>query len=37
MPFEATFWSPGFGALIDKFGVPWMVNTLPAADGKPAS
>lgn len=29
MPFEATFWSPGFGSLIDKFGVPWMVNTNP--------
>lgn len=33
MPFAATFWSPGFGALIDKFGVPWMVNTIPAKDG----
>lgn len=29
MPFSATFWSPGFGGLIDKFGVPWMVNTTP--------
>ncbi len=29
MAFEATFWSPGFGSLIDKFGVPWMVNTNP--------
>lgn len=36
MPFEATFWSPGFGSLTDKFGVPWMVNTIPASDGKPA-
>jgi PhnB protein len=30
MPFSATFWSPGFGGLIDRFGVPWMVNTTPA-------
>jgi PhnB protein len=26
MPFEKTFWSPGFGMLIDKFGIPWMIN-----------
>ncbi|MGH1368386.1 MAG: VOC family protein [Maritimibacter sp.] len=26
MPFEATFWSPGFGTLSDKFGVRWMVS-----------
>jgi len=29
MPFENTFWSPGFGMLIDRFGTPWMVNTDP--------
>ncbi len=27
MPFEKTFWSPGFGSCIDRFGIPWMVNT----------
>jgi PhnB protein len=27
MPFAETFWSPGFGMLVDKFHVPWMVNT----------
>ncbi len=27
MAFEETEWSPGFGQLIDAFGVPWMVNT----------
>ena len=26
VPYAATFWSPGFGMLQDKFGVPWMVN-----------
>jgi PhnB protein len=26
MPFQKTFWTPGFGMLVDKFGVPWMVN-----------
>ena len=37
MPFGETFWSPGFGALVDKFGVPWMVNVVPDADWKPGS
>ncbi len=27
MPFEPTFWSPGFGMCVDRFGIPWMVNT----------
>lgn len=27
MPFEATFWSPGFGSCNDRFGVPWMIDT----------
>lgn len=26
MPFESTFWSSGFGACNDRFGVPWMVD-----------
>lgn len=26
MPFGKTFWAEGFGMLVDKFGVPWMVN-----------
>ena len=29
MPFEATFWSPGFGMLADRWGTPWMVNVGP--------
>ncbi len=27
MPFAQTFWSPGFGMCVDRFGTPWMVNT----------
>ena len=27
MPFEKTFWSPGFGVLTDRFGIPWEINT----------
>jgi PhnB protein len=32
MPYAPTFWAAGFGMLVDKFGVPWMVNceTAPA-------
>jgi PhnB protein len=26
MPFQKTFWSPGFGMTTDRFGIPWMVN-----------
>ena len=31
MPFAETFWSPGYGSFTDRFGIPWMVNTIPAA------
>ena len=27
MPFGRTFWSPGYGMGIDRFGKPWMVNS----------
>lgn len=26
MPLEKTFWAQRFGMLVDRFGVPWMVN-----------
>jgi len=26
MPFSPTFWGAQFGMLMDRFGVPWMVN-----------
>jgi PhnB protein len=26
MPFAMTFWSSGFGMLVDRFGIPWVVN-----------
>jgi PhnB protein len=31
MPFQKTFWSTGFGMLVDRFGTPWIVNTEAAA------
>lgn len=35
MAFSKTFWSPGYGSLIDRFGIPWVVNTMPADAWKP--
>lgn len=26
MPMQKTFWSPCYGTLIDRFGVPWEIN-----------
>jgi len=26
LPLQKTFWSEGFGMLVDRFGTPWMVN-----------
>lgn len=30
LPFDKTFWSPGFGVLVDRFGTPWEINTIGA-------
>ncbi len=35
MPFGETFWSPGYGNLTDRFGIPWMINVIPAPDWRP--
>jgi len=26
MPLQQTFWSPGFGLVVDRFGIPWEIN-----------
>jgi PhnB protein len=26
LPFQKTFWSAGYGLLVDRFGVPWEIN-----------
>jgi PhnB protein len=31
MPMQKTFWSAGFGMLVDQFGIPWMINCEQAA------
>ena len=27
MPYQKTFWTPGFGVLVDRFGTRWMIST----------
>ena len=27
VPFERTFWSPGFGVVVDRFDIPWEINS----------
>ena len=31
MPIQQTFWAARFGMLVDRFGVPWMINCEEAA------
>jgi len=31
MPLQKTFWAHAFGMLVDRFGIPWMVNCEQAA------
>jgi PhnB protein len=31
MPIQETFWAVRFGMLVDRFGIPWMVNCEKAA------
>lgn len=35
MPFQACFWTPGFGVLVDRFGIPWEVNCDPGSLPEP--
>lgn len=34
MPFEATFFSQGFGVVTDRFGIPWSIDSGDAEPGK---
>src|SRR5712692_1735667 len=31
MPIQKTFWATRFGMLVDRFGIPWMINCEQAA------
>jgi PhnB protein len=32
MPIQKTFWAIRFGTLVDRFGIPWMINCEEHAD-----
>ncbi|HSZ20661.1 MAG TPA: VOC family protein [Candidatus Acidoferrum sp.] len=32
MPLQPTFWATRFGMLVDRFGIPWMINCTQAAE-----
>ncbi len=32
MPIAETFWAVRFGMLVDRFGIPWMVNCEKVAE-----
>ena len=31
MPLHETFWSPAFGVLTDRFGIPWEINGMSSS------
>ena len=36
LPFQPTFWSPGFGVVVDRFAIPWEVSSFePAISANP--
>jgi PhnB protein len=32
LPLQPTFWATRFGMLVDRFGIPWMINCTQAAE-----
>lgn len=32
MEFQKTFWAEGFGMVVDRFGVPWLINCETSGD-----
>jgi len=35
MPIQETFWAVRFAMVVDRFGIPWMINCEKAGDQKP--
>lgn len=35
MPMQKTFWAVRFGMLVDRFGIPWMINCAQASAATP--
>lgn len=34
MPLQKTFWSPAFGVVVDRFGVPWEISCAPPPEAE---
>ena len=34
MPLEKTFWAARFGMVVDRFGIPWLINCEAAEQGQ---
>ena len=32
LPLEKTFWAERFGMVVDRFGIPWLINCEPSAE-----
>jgi PhnB protein len=37
MPLEKTFWAARFGMVVDRFGIPWLINCEVSDQGEPRS
>jgi uncharacterized glyoxalase superfamily protein PhnB len=37
MPLEPTFWAVLFGMVIDRFGIPWLLNCEASDQTRPAN
>jgi PhnB protein len=35
MPLEKTFWAARFGMVVDRFGIPWLINCEEGGSGSP--
>ena len=35
MPLEKTFWAERFGMLVDRFGIPWLINCEGPGESSP--
>ncbi len=35
MPIQETFWAQRFGTLVDRYGIPWMINCEKAMQNQP--
>jgi PhnB protein len=37
MPLERTFWAARFGMIVDRFGIPWLINCEASEPSDPSN